>query len=290
MSENNKEKNEEKENKVIELFGINKNNKKEIKEAIEEQLCPYLDKKCTKTRKSNPETSIGTCVVKYQDKDIIICPHRLTENNQIFIDCFHLLTLHEPGNELYLIPEVSIPGGHVDYFLVSAKNKKVKDFVGIELQTLDTTGTVWPERQRLLKDCKVEISKDDTNDKKGFSINWKMTTKTILMQMHHKSETFEYINKHLVLIIQDPLLNYMKKEFSFDHISGVRLGDPVHIHSYGVKNENDSIKLELNTRLSTDALGIAKSLNLNVNPKVELAEIIELLEDRLSDDNRLKIF
>ena len=189
-----------------------------------------------------------------------------------------------------MIPEVSIPGGHVDYFLVSAKNKKVKDFVGIELQTLDTTGTVWPERQRLLKDCKVEISKDDTDDKKGFSINWKMTTKTILMQMHHKSETFEYINKHLVLIVQDPLLNYMKKEFSFDHISGVRLGDPVHIHSYGVKNENDSIKLELNTRLSTDALGIAKSLNLNVNPKVELAEIIELLEDRLSDDNRLKIF
>ena len=28
----------------------------------------------------------------------------------------------------------------------------VKDFVGIELQTLDSTGTVWPERQRLLKE------------------------------------------------------------------------------------------------------------------------------------------
>jgi len=58
---------------------------------------------------------------------------------------------HEPGNELHIVSEVSIPGGSVDYFLVSAKDGKVKDFVGIELQTLDTTGTVWPERQRLLK-------------------------------------------------------------------------------------------------------------------------------------------
>ena len=76
--------------------------------------------------------------MKYQTQDIIICPFRLLEHNQIFMDCLHLLTLHEPGNELYLIPEVQIPGGNVDYFLVSAKNKKVKDFIGIELQTMDT--------------------------------------------------------------------------------------------------------------------------------------------------------
>ncbi len=69
---------------------------------------------------------------------------------QIFIDCLHLLTLHEPGNELHIVPEISIPGGNVDYFLVSVRNKEIKDFVGIELQTLDTTGTIWPERQRFV--------------------------------------------------------------------------------------------------------------------------------------------
>ena len=37
-------------------------------------------------------------------------------------------------------------------FSLSALNNKVRDFVGIELQTLDTTGTVWPERQRLLEE------------------------------------------------------------------------------------------------------------------------------------------
>ena len=50
--------------------------------------------------------------------------------------------MHEPGNELHTVPEVSVPGGSVDYFLASVRDGKVKDFVGIELQTLDTTGTV----------------------------------------------------------------------------------------------------------------------------------------------------
>jgi hypothetical protein len=105
---------------------------------------PLLGKRCYKVRKSDPDTSIGSCSVLYgrPPEPIIICPTRLIERRQIFTDCFHLLTTHEPGNELHIVPEVSIPGGSVDYFLVSAKGGKVKDFVGIELQTLDTTGTV----------------------------------------------------------------------------------------------------------------------------------------------------
>lgn len=111
--------------KISEFFGLNcKDKTNDFKSAMERQLCPYTGKICTKMRKSNPETKIGTCSVKYQTQDIIICPFRLLEHNQIFMDCLHLLTLHEPGNELYLIPEVQIPGGNVDYFLVSAKIKR----------------------------------------------------------------------------------------------------------------------------------------------------------------------
>jgi hypothetical protein len=61
------------------------------------------------------------------------------------------LTVHEPGNELHIVGEINIPGGSVDYFFVSAKERKVMDFVGIEFQTLDTTGTVWPERSASLQ-------------------------------------------------------------------------------------------------------------------------------------------
>ena len=275
--------------KVRELFGQYFSDDANIESVLENQLCPYNNKKCFKTRKSDSETSIGTCTVNYQNKDIIICPNRLTEKSQIFVDCLHLLTLHEPGNELYIIPEVTIPGGHVDFFLVSAKNKKVKDFVGIELQTMDTTGTVWPERQRLLDEHGIYVPKDDINNKKPFGMNWKMTAKTILVQMHHKAQTFENLNKHLVLIIQKPLYEYMRKEFSFSHIQGVRVGDAVHFHSYDVVEEDNGLHLALDTRVSTDTNGVAKCLGLNAEANVELKDIIALLESKLLDEYRLTL-
>ncbi len=275
--------------KVRELFGQYCSEDANIESVLENQLCPYNNKKCFKTRKSDSETSIGTCTVNYQNKDIIICPNRLTEKSQIFVDCLHLLTLHEPGNELYIIPEVTIPGGHVDFFLVSAKNKKIKDFVGIELQTMDTTGTVWPERQRLLDEHGIYVPKDDINNKKPFGMNWKMTAKTILVQMHHKAQTFENLNKHLVLIIQKPLYEYMRKEFSFSHIQGVRVGDAVHFHSYDVVEEDNGLHLALDTRVSTDTNGVAECLGLNAEANVELKDIIALLESKLLDEYRLTL-
>lgn len=217
------------------------------------------------------------------------CPFRLLEHNQIFIDCLHLLTMHEPGNELYLVPEVQIPGGHVDYFLVSSKNKKVKDFIGIELQTMDTTGIVWPERQKFLNEQGITVESSDLLNKKSFGMNWKMTLKIILIQMHHKNETFEYLNKHLVLIIQEPLFNHMKSDFNFDNIEGVRLADPIHIHSYGFSVQGNRLRLSLADRVSTNSEGIANCLGLNAESKVEIQDIIKILESKLSDINRLNI-
>lgn len=276
--------------KISEFFGLNcEDTTQDFETAMNCQMCPYTGKICTKMRKSEADIKIGTCTVKFQNQDIIICPFRLLEHNQIFVDCLHLLTMHEPGNELYLIPEVQIPGGHVDYFLVSAKNKKVKDFVGIELQTLDTTGTVWPDRQKFLYERGIEVKKEDVESTKTFGMNWKMTLKTILVQMHHKSETFEHLNKHFVLIIQSPLFERMKSDFDFSDIDGVRLGDPVHIHSYNFNKEGKRLLLSLGTRVSTDSAGIAKCLGLNADTNVKLEDLIRILEPKLIDSNRLRI-
>lgn len=274
--------------KISELFGLYCNNEAlNFKTALENQSCPFTGKICTKMRKSDPETKIGTCSVLFQHQNIIICPFRLLEHNQIFVDCLHLLTMHEPGNELYLVPEVQIPGGHVDYFLISAKNKKVKDFIGIELQTMDTTGTVWPERQKFLKEHGIDVGTTDIISNRSFGMNWKMTLKTILIQMHHKCETFEHLNKHLVLVIQEPLFDHMKSDFNFVNIDSVRLGDPIHIHSYSFLEQGNSLKLSLAKRVSTDSEGIANCLGLNAESKVELQDIIKQLEPKLIDSNKL---
>lgn len=229
---------------------------------IEDQHCVYLGKRCDKRRKSQPEIAIGTCSVTHgvaDPRSIIICPHRFLERKRIFMDSVHLLTLHEPGNELHVVSERAIPGGSVDYFLVSARRGKVVDFVGIEIQGLDTTGTAWPARQNFLHAVGISFE-EGLPEEKGFGMNWKMTAKTILVQLHHKVETFEHVNKHLVLALQDQLLTYMEREFSFGHLeSPARLGDSMHFHAYELAKGQSNYSIDLSLRMSTDAAGIANA-------------------------------
>ena len=272
---------------VVELFGHAADEKRrDWAKVVREQQCISLGKKCYKVRKSDPDTSIGSCTVLYgkNQEPIIICPTRLIDRRQIFTDCFHLLTTHEPGNELHVVPEVSIPGGSVDFFLVSANKGKVNDFAGIELQTLDTTGTVWPERQRLLKKLGVSRKDKGEDSEKSYGMNWKMSAKTILDQMHHKIQTFEHVHKKLVLIIQDKLLAYMTREFNFSHLRNPALiGDSMHLHAYRLdKQPENSFKLTMQSRLSTDVAGIGSCLGLQAEARVELEQIIKVLQEKIS--------
>lgn len=270
--------------KVKELFGLyTKRDDVDWGAVLREQHCPYTNKKCFKVRKSNPNISIGVCTVNYSKYDeVMICPHRLLERRQLFIDCVHLLSLHEPGNELHLIPEVTIPGGSVDYFLISVCKDKAIDFVGIEFQTLDTTGSLWSERAKFIQGKGLPV---DANDllAKTFGMNWKMSAKTILVQMHHKINTFEHLGKHLVLVVQDCFRNYMAREFSFSHVHQARQGDSFHIHSYALDEVNsNSLRMQLSNRISTDANGIALCLGLQAEAKIELKQIVAYLEARIS--------
>lgn len=272
---------------VIELFGETTLDKQrsEWDVVVDRQWCPFLDRKCTKVRKSQPEISIGTCSVLYgrARRPMVICPFRLLERGQIFTDCLHLLFTHEPGNELHVVPEVSLPGGSVDYFLVSVRDGKVKDFVGIELQTLDTTGTVWPARQRFLQKVGVEFVREDVPPYKTYGMNWKMTAKTILIQLHHKIQTFEAVNKHLTLVVQDFLLEYLQRQFRFSHIKDARRGDPMQIHAYRMdQKEGGPYSLQLVSRKSTDSKGIAASLGLQADANVELEQIVRQIEAKVS--------
>lgn len=277
--------------KVSELFGQSTSKPQAWSDILGKQWCPFTNTKCFKVRKSNPDISIGTCTVRYgkEARGIIICPKRLLERRQVFMDCLHLLTQHEPGNELHIVPEMSIPGGSVDYLLVSAKKGKVRDFVAIEFQTIDTTGTLWPERQRFLKSIGFKVARKDASSPKTFGVNWKMTAKTILVQLHHKVETLEHLNKRFVLVIQDCLLGYLQSQFNLDHLQGVRDGDTMHIHSYKLTESDGNLRIDLDSRLSTDAKGVAECLGIQAETKIELEVILSDLQRKISPKTLLSI-
>ena len=279
---------------IIEIFGVSTSakNNPNWSTIVNEQECSFLGRTCIKVRKSQPEISIGTCSVLYgkAKRPIVICPFRLLERKQIFIDCLHLLSAHEPGNEIHIVPEISVPGGSVDYFLASVRDSKVKDFVGIELQTLDTTGTVWPARQKFLQAVGVQAIREDIPLYKSYGMNWKMTAKTILIQLHHKIHTFEAINKHLVLVVQDFLLEYLSKQFQFSHLNNARRDDPMQLHSYRLISKKDNTySLELDSRLSTDSEGIAMCLGLQAEANVGFEKIIQQLQAKVSEETHFTL-
>jgi hypothetical protein len=282
-------------NRILELYGFSTQAENvNWSEVIEKQYCPFLKRRCIKIRKSQPVNTIGTCTVLHgsqESRPIVICPHRFLGRYQVFTDCIHLLTLHEPGNELHIVPEISIPGGSVDYFLVSAQDAKVKDFAGIEFQTLDTTGTVWPERQRFLLAQGVGVDESDIQTKKGYGMNWKMTAKTTLVQLHHKVQTFEGLGKHLVLVVQNHFMDYMHSQFQFDHLQNARLGDSLHIHTYQLLQADPAnYRFQLENRYSTNSDGVAKALGLQADPNLELGEIIRPLESKISNNTLFVLF
>lgn len=114
-------------------------------------------------------------------------------------------------------------------------------------------------------------------------MNWKHTAKTTLIQLHHKVETFEHLNKCLVLVLQDKLLNYFRQNFDFGHVSvRAAVGDTMNIHAYRIEKQVDaSYRLRLHERLSTNAQGIAIGLGLHQDPKVDFSQIEAVLLNKV---------
>ena len=281
-------------NSVVEIFGNPVDaTDKDWTEAVAGQICPYIGGPCYKVRKSEPGVAMGTCAVNYGKKSelLLICPSRLMERSQVFVDCIQLLTNHEAGNELHRVREVNIPGGSVDHFIVSARDGKAVDFVGVELQALDTTGDWWPLRQQKLRSLGVTVDFDADALKKPRGINWKMTAKTILVQLHHKVQTFEAVNRKLVLVVQDALMDYMQREFAFDHVKKTSaIGDSMHFHAYGTVGLETGFRLNLNSRRSTDSAGVGKCLGLQAKPDVALTDLFQALEEKMSEKTLLNVF
>lgn len=280
-------------NDVVELFGHPTDGTgTRWAVVVEDRRCPFMNGTCTKVRKSNPDVSIGTCSVLHgkESRPVVICPFRLVQRGIVFVDCLHLLSRHEPGNAVHIVPEITVPGGSIDYVLVSLRGGRVMDFVGVELQAVDTTGTVWPARQRFLAGVGIDAGIESGGRSRGYGLNWKMTAKTTLMQLHHKIRTFEAIDKKLVLAVQDHLLRYFYSEFQFAHVGDARQDDSMHLHAYKMKVEPDgSHVLQLESRRSTDSTGVAACLGLRADPDVGLEKIVGQLEDKLSDRTLFRV-
>ena len=273
--------------KVNELFGRYTNGEvfPDLKEVLKDQSCPYRsDGICQKMRKSQPSIKIGTCSVclgRNAKEPYIICPYRLTEKNRIFNDCLSLIDV--TGNDLYLIPEVSTVAGNIDYILAAVRDDQLSDFVGIELQTLDTTGTIWPHRQEMLRLNNYGVPLVDL---KSVGINWKMTAKTILAQLVQKTQLFSHVGKSIVLVLQEPLYEDMCLKFDFSKVHQSHPSDTMHFHVYSFKSSATKMNLSLSKNTSITATDFEKVMGMNEDPDKWLEKLTESIMGKVSEEYR----
>jgi hypothetical protein len=261
-------------NYPVEFYGryISQATNDDFVSSFQSQTCPFTNKRCVKQRKSDPIQTIGACSVKYQGSSLIICPHRFIQHNQIFLDSIRLL---EPGLRYFVVPEVSMPAGSIDYFLIARRGEEIVDYAGIEIQALDTTGsgTIWQAREDLLQGQLAHSY--------NYGINWKMSAKTILVQLLHKASSFEALKKKLVLIMQKQFFEYLMREFQTDQLRLAKHNDSVHFHIYDVVLNESELQLSLYERLSTDVKGVERMLNFGRSSDILEQDIIERIKSKM---------
>lgn len=245
----------------IEVFGHCYNEKtKECLRDWENQYCPYLQKECTKPRKSEPEIKVGICSLGYNNKDrcvpVIVCPFRFLEDNIVFNTIKK--RFFNSWKSVKWVKEVNMGvSGNVDY--VAAKiddtTNEVVDFFCVEFQANGTTGSPYPYIKDLFKYGKYTT--DYT-----FGLNWANEfMKTMMQQVYKKGNVVKTWNKKIVFVIQDVALSYLRETVD---TSDLRQTEEDVIHFLTFKevwnNELNNFTLVEDEWVSTDLEGINKIL------------------------------
>lgn len=182
------------------------------------QVCPFLNKTCWKSFRAG-DVVHGTCTVKPPNsEEVIVCPDRL------YADDFRLLreVLDETfgsgtrligpnevkstqgeenrvvafgrrwGKELRVPKNADNKGGYsADWILARIDAKAtLQEFVPIEVQTMDTTGSYQIEWCRLFGIEAPESVKKKVKKGKSSNINWENVNKRIIPQLLTKGNVF----------------------------------------------------------------------------------------------------
>jgi len=256
-----------------EVFGhpIDVNSEK-AREHRKEHWCPFVDAKCDK-RSRLVDYPMGVCSVRYGEEIVALSPKRLLQDNVVFYDIAE--HYFETRSDLLVFPEVSIPGarnlGVFDYVMVKHKplSSEVEDFVAIELQTGQTTGT--GSLIAALDDFMQGLELEGTSY--SFGLNLADIWKRAFIQILTKGIVMERWGHKVYWVAQEPIYQDFLDRYSLHGMTYDRVDSTI-FAIYDLKREGDEYRL-YRTRVessSVDALFDAFRTNLEVPPKQVFVE------------------
>ncbi|MDD5586647.1 MAG: NotI family restriction endonuclease [Alphaproteobacteria bacterium] len=181
-------------------------------------ICPYINSRCikrsTKLGKHNP---YPVCSIwkKSDNKQIAledlicVCPKRFYAVDFLKDVVHHCWPGSHPSNPR-IAPEVKMKGfGNVDFVIADVqKDQSIAQFLSVELQSIDITGSVMDAYDALLANRFL--------DKKPTSgLNWKNVYKRYITQLIAKGYFHHHWKTKIVAVIQEQVYKYIKKEADF---------------------------------------------------------------------------
>ena len=209
---------------LIEVFGHSPTDAtKKARTYWQLNACPFVGKSCSKYDHSNT-ICYGTCSVSNTGQNVVICPNRMYADNyasiqrvsrSVFGDKKFMLfdqyiqQTSKPTEKFDGVvalgqnsgKEVRLSKMSMDWILAHIRNGVLKEYVGIEVQSIDITGN-YRDAWYAARDLKKSIPPS------GHGLNWANVHKRLIPQIIRKSLIYsksQLVRQGLFFIVPEPV-------------------------------------------------------------------------------------
>jgi len=169
--------------------------------------CPFIGRECTKRSTRYPLEPYPVCTIwkgnsspQNPSTDLIcVCPKRFYAVDFLKDVVTHCWPTPAPANAR-VVPEVQMKGfGNVDFVIADiAADGGIGQFLSVELQAIDITGSVSPAYAALR-------SSSDLEKRPTYGLNWDNVYKRYITQLIRKGYFHHHWKSKIVAVIQDQI-------------------------------------------------------------------------------------
>ena len=193
-----------------EVFGYSTVDKStEAQSARGRHWCPFVNQTCNKQSRLI-DYPMGVCSVHFNGEIIAVCPRRFLQARRVFHDIAD--TYFGTRNDLIVFTEVGLPTiGTFDYVMVKHRpiSAEIEDFVIIEFQTGQTTGT-----GKLVEGLRDVMGGEDISGRTyGFGLNLYDIWKRSFTQILNKGIVMEAWGRKILWVVQQQVFGDLVRRY-----------------------------------------------------------------------------
>lgn len=184
----------------------------------EEYLCPYRNAECTK-RSHRIDGPFPVCSVfrcrrgEQVGTPVAVCARRLYDAD-IYNDIINYCWPGERPTNPIIVHEVKLGKvGNVDMVIadLSDDGTEIKNFVSVELQTVDISGSYEPAYSAIVLNSEIE-------EKPKYHFNYKNVQKRFITQLIDKGIYHHHWGTKIIAVVQDVIYENLHQSLNFPEI------------------------------------------------------------------------